>query len=388
MSGKGKRGLGNIRKLPSGRYQLRYTDPFGLPQSGGTFGTKALAEMELNRIQGSIERGTYHQAKAIKEGDTDPKTLTLMELGELWRAQRLNPRGQPLSPNTLAGYERDVRVVLQPLSTKRVREITSGLVAKWWKDNAPQARTTKTGKTRIVGGRNRNAAYKHLNTLMRYAIKQGWIVENPCDIEGANVYVPDEQPAVPDIKHVEIMLREAPEPMRTLIELAAWGGFRKGELLELRRKDIDHVKDDDGTTWLEVNVNRAVVWDKTKAIVRVPKTTGSKRKVSLPQRCNEGVLRYLNTIPINPDALLFSSSSIENTHWAEGTLDKRWRRIRALAGYEGTFHSLRGFAATQYGLTGATAIEIMSRFGHRNIKTAMRYQRTTGRENHLLKLIG
>lgn len=388
MASTGKRGLGSIRKLRSGRYQLRYTDPFGVQKGGGTFKTKALAEMELNRIQGAIERGSYQKALGIKHGDVDPKALTLASLGQYWREQRLNSRGQPLSPNTLAEYERIANTVLQPLSTKKIKEITSGMVSKWWLDNEPRTVTTAEGKTKTVGGRGRNAAYKHLNTLMKFALKQQWITENPCGIEGANIFVPDEAPAVPDLQQVEIMLEHAKEPIRTVIELAAWGGLRKGEILELRRKDIEQLTAEDGTTWIVLNVNRGVIWEGTESSVRIPKTKGSIRKVTLPQRANEGLLRHLKTIPINPEALLFSSNAITNEHWAEGTLDKRWRVARALAGYEGSFHSLRAFAATQYGLSGATVAELMDRFGHRNIHTAMRYQRTTGRENELLRKLG
>jgi integrase len=372
----GKRGLGTIRVLASGRYQLRYTDPNGRQKSGGTFGTKTAAERALANISQAIDNGTYRERQGVYEGDIDPRTLTLVDLGTYWRKLRRNRRGQPLSPNTLAEYERLVAVVLEPLSNRPVREITTGQVAKWWE---PESRRAP---------RQANAAYKHLNTLMKYAVKNHWLQENPCDIEGANVYVADQQPDVPTLEQVEIIEQVTAEPYRTAFALAAWGGLRKGEILELRRKDIERVKDDAGQTWLIVNISRGVVWDNREPQVRIPKTAGSIRKVTLPQRVNEIVTRHLASIPLQPDALLFSSDPQGKTHWAEWRINKPWERSRALAGYAGSFHSLRAFAATQYGLQGATVAELMDRLGHRNVKTAMRYQRTTGREMNLLTGMG
>jgi integrase len=371
-----KRGLGNIRPLPSGRYQLRYTDPNGNSKSAGTYGTKALAERALANISRAIDNGSYRERQGVYDGDLDPKTITLQELGTHWRRLRRNRRGQPLSPNTLADYERLVAVVLEPLSSKPIREITTGQIEKVWE---PESRRAP---------RQANAAYKHLNTLLTYAVRNHWLQENPCTIEGANVYVPDQQPDAPDLEQVEIIENETAEPFRTVVTIAAWGGLRKGEILELRRKDIEQVIDPAGATWLIVNISRGVVWDFGEALVRVPKTPGSIRKVTLPQRVNSILVKHLATIPINPEALLFSSDPQGTKHWPEWKINKPWGRARALAGYEGSFHSLRTFASTQYGLQGATLVEIMDRGGHRNARTAMRYQRTTGRETTLVAGMG
>ena len=56
-----ERGLGSIRKLPSGKYQVRFTDPNGNRRNARTtFATKAAAEFELTRIRGAVESGTWH----------------------------------------------------------------------------------------------------------------------------------------------------------------------------------------------------------------------------------------------------------------------------------------------------------------------------------------
>ena len=169
-----KRGIGSIRKLPSGRYQLRYTDPYGLRKTGPTtYRTRAQADHALLDIRNSIENGTYEARQAVEAGDVDPRTLTLEELGAYWRGVRLNRRGQSLRPSTLHEYERLIQNVLTPLKDKPVRTITAGQVERWWKPEHNKAPNQAS------------KAYKHLNTLMKYAQKRNWVTINPCDIEGA-----------------------------------------------------------------------------------------------------------------------------------------------------------------------------------------------------------
>lgn len=370
-----KRGLGSIRKLPSGRYQLRYTDPNGLPQSAGTFQTKALAEKRLNEIQYAIDSGTWEQKQAIVTGDIDPKTLTLAQLGDYWRTVRVSRRGQSLRPSTLREYERLVSNVLTPLKDKPVRSITAGQVETWW---APQHKKAPNQASK---------AYKHLNTLMKYALKRNWVTANPCDIDGASNYTPKKLPAVPSTEQVTIMLDVAPEPFRTIVALAVSAGLRKGELFALTREDIEVIKDGDSTR-VFVDVNKALTWDGRTEIVGETKSEGSVRIAELPEWANEFVIRHLATVPINPEALLFPRKPGSSLHWGKYQINPVWRSVREQAGYKGRFHSLRAYHLTQYGLTGATPVELMARGGHGDYKTALRYQRTTGRESDLLKKIG
>jgi integrase len=133
-----------------------------------------------------------------------------------------------------------------------------------------------------------------------------------------------------------------------------------------------------------VSITRGVIWQGTEAIVRPPKSRGSSRLVPLPQRANAIIKRHLAGVPADPEALLFPRGPGMDGHKGEHQIRTVWNFVRAQAGFSGRFHSLRAYAATEFGKTGATAIELMSRFGHRDVETAMRYQRTTGRELELL----
>lgn len=377
MTTKGtKRGIGSIRKLPSGKYQLRFTDPNGVRRTAETtYTTKAQAEHALLDIRRTIENGTYEARQAVQAGDIDPKTVTLAELGEYWRSLRVTRRGQSLRPSTLNEYARLMNNVLTPLKDKPVRTITLAQVEKWWSVERRKAPNQAS------------KAYKHLNTLMKYAIKRRWISNNPCDIEGASSYTPDKQPEVPTAEQVGIMLEVSPEPFRTMVALAVAGGLRKGEIYALTRGDIETVRDGDETR-VFVNVDKAVSWDGTNEIVGLTKSEGSVRVVQLPEWANEIITKHLTTIAINPEAILFPRKAGSSLHWGKYQINPLWRSVREQAGYTGRFHSLRAFHLTQYGLTGATNAEIQARGGHRDYATAARYQRATGRENELLKQIG
>jgi integrase len=368
-----RRSTGSIRKLPSGRYQVRYTDPDGSRQKAPrTFQTKAAAELELTRVLNSIDTGLWQSPTVKALTDFDPKAVTLRELAEHWRGLRVNRRGQPLSPNTLTEYARLVVNVLTPMADIPIRSITPQMVETWW---GPQRRRAPNQAAK---------AYKHLNTLLLWAVKRKLIPVNPCDIDGATSYTPDKVPDVPTAKQVEIMLDVAPDDFRAVLALAAYGGLRKGEIFELRRKDLKTVKTD-GETWVLINIDRGVIWQGKTAIVRPPKSPGSIRAIELPQRANAIIRKHLASIPTNPEALLFTRRRGSAEHWGAYQLEPVWRKVRAAAGFAGRFHSLRAYAATEFGKTGATSKELMDYFGHRHMDTAMRYQRTTGRERDLLR---
>lgn len=363
---------GSYRKLKSGKWQLRYTDPTGKQVSGGTYPTKQLAQLANSRIENSMAMGTYELELAVTQGDLDPKTVTLSKLAAHWRNVRVGKDGQPLSERTLREYERIVEVVLIEFKDVPLRTITTQQLERWLADK------------RKTAPRMANAAYKHLNTLMTYALKYHYIKQNPCNIEGGTTYRPDSEPDVPSKKQVQILIDSAPEPFNVLVALAAASGLRRGELLELRRKDFSEFEED-GQQWIRVSVSRAVVQIEKHHIVKRPKSRAGIRTLTLPPQINDLVTSHFRNIPISPEALLFANDRAHLKHWNESFVRSQWERLRPIANYPGTFHSFRAYAATQFGLTGATNREIQDRFGHSDFKTANRYQRSTGRETQLLR---
>lgn len=364
-----KRLKDGVRLLKSGKYQVRYTDPKSTRRSGGTFSTLALAERALRRIVVEIETGTWidpAQSSALN-GRT-----TLREVAEQFRNTRRNRQGRPLAPNTLHEYERYIEVVVPHLANKPINEITEFDIERWWSVDSRKSPTQTSH------------AYSHLKSVFSYARKKKLIRENPCDIEGASKFIPEKQPEIPTREQVEIFLNSSSPEYSLIISLASMGGLRKNEILNLTRADIIETRED-GETYYQVDINKGLSWVGGEIISRVPKTQKSIRVIPLPQAINHLLAQHLTKVGIHPEALLFPRNpSTPELYFTEHQLQRTWEKIRAVAGYRGSFHSLRAYALTRFAQLGATNQEIMDRGGHTDIRVAMKYQRSTGRERELI----
>ena len=359
----------SVRKFPSGKWQARYTDPEGLRRSLGTYQTKQAAERALREVLQNIDRGTWELTRDSFKAAQEGKALTLDQVAERYR--KLGTRGgKALSPRTLGEYERYLARDLMELQHSPIRSITRQQIESWW---------IEYGDKRSV---LRQRVYSHLKSVMRYASDSGFIAENPCKIRGAGsvqTRVPEVIATKAEAAHI---LEVSPPKLKALFAIALWGGLRKGELLELRRKDLEQL-DQLGYT---ISIQRAVVWlPKGLIQVREPKWS-SRRKVGLPGAISEVILSHLKAMgTIDPEALLFPYQNDFNEHYPNHALNRLWEKIRKETGYKGSIHSLRHFAGTSYGMTGATLREIMDRLGHSNTRTAMIYQKNSGRELELVQ---
>ena len=370
-----RRARGSVSRNRVGNWQVRYTDPYGVRRSAGTFQRKGDAEQALARTLTAIENNTWGVLDDTQADGLDPKTVTLRQASALYTASRVNRQGRTLSPYTAKEYPRLVDKALTIFADKPLKAITARDIERWW--------SKAHSETPAMASK----AYSHLKSVMKYALKRKWIRENPCDIEGASNYRPPVEPETPTDTEVALMLELAEEPLRTVVALAAHCGLRKGEILELRRKDITSQEGPNGETWWFVNVSRAVVWDgENNPIVSPPKTPGSVRILAVPKAggAERILLERLQTIAEHPDTLLVSKDKGGQEHWGRSMLNPRWQNLRAQAGYGGRFHSLRNYHLTWFAKQGATLREVMDRGGHSTPRMALRYQRSTGREISLL----
>ena len=358
-----------ITKKASGKWQARYTDPEGLRRSLGTYQTKLAAERALREVLQDIDRGTWELTRDSFRAAKEGKSLTLDQVAERYR--KLGTRGgKALSPRTLGEYERYLSRDLIAMQHSPIRSITRQKIESWW---------IEYGDTRSV---LRQRVYSHLNSVMRYALDSGFIAENPCRIRGAGSVQTRVAEVVATRTEAAAILEASPPKLKALFAIALWGGLRKGELLELRRKDLEY-HDQLGYT---ISIQRAVVWLPEGLIqVREPKWS-SRRKVALPGAISEVISSHLKTMEtIDPEGLLFPYQHDFNRHYPNHALNRLWEKIRNETGYRGSIHSLRHFAGTSYGMTGATLREIMDRLGHSNTRTAMLYQKNSGRELELVQ---
>lgn len=367
-------GTGSVRKLTSGRYQVRFTDQNGQRRSYGTFLNKKSANEALRHALIQVEQDTYQPEKVrqLKAG----KTITLEQAAKRYR--ELGTRGgKPLSPRTLFEYQCYISRDLAHLAKKPIAAITQDDVETWWLSVGE--RGTLSLRTKV---------YSHLKSVTGFALRKGWIAADPCQIRGGSQSPIVKTFSIPTVDQVKIIIENAPDDFKALFAIAAWGGLRKGELLELRRKDVSRININD-VVMFQVNVQRGIIWLPGGDVeVRLPKWE-STREVLLPQQVSDTLRAHLNKMPLDPETLLFPTHSKRPLdHLGNHKLNRVWYKLKECAGYDGSLHTLRSFAGTQYSIAGATLRETMVRLGHSSPAAAMRYQKNAGRENSLVSNLG
>ena len=111
--------FGNVRQLPSGRYQVRYTGSDGLQHTAPrTYGTKADANAYLATVQSDLVRETWKAPRHAR--------ITLGEFGRTWIDQR------PIKASTRERYRSawnlhiDPRIGVTRSATSPPRSCASG----------------------------------------------------------------------------------------------------------------------------------------------------------------------------------------------------------------------------------------------------------------------
>ena len=215
MGGRRRR-FGYVRKLPSGRYQASFIGPSGLRQTApSTFRTKTDADRWLAAAEADIVRGAW-----LNEG------LGRLPFGNYARAWL---RDHPtMGPRYRETCERNLRLHLAPLHDVPLRALTPAVAREW------HASALRGG-----GGRTSiQQSYRFLRAVMNTAVRDGAIVKNPCQISGAGTDRAKERPVATPAEVVALVEAITPR-YRAAVLLAAWCGLRRGEVLGLRREDID-----------------------------------------------------------------------------------------------------------------------------------------------------
>ncbi|UQE75943.1 site-specific integrase [Gordonia sp. PP30] len=151
--------------------------------------------------------------------------------------------------------------------------------------------------------------------------------------------------------------------------VAAWGGLRFGELIELRRKDV--VKDENGSTVLRIR--RACVRVENQMLVGSPKSEAGVRDVYLPPHVGALLAEHMkaNTGP-GPESLIFRSS--RGNRLDQSTFTAAFKKALPKGKETMRVHDLRHTGAVLAAQAGATVKELMHRIGHTTPTMAMNYQ--------------
>lgn len=349
----GRRDFGNVRKLPSGRWQARYYDTSGL-RHAKSFATKADAGRFLAGSRADLDRGDWFNPQAGE--------ISLAAYATQWLGNR-RVRGHPLAPRTRERYGSILQThILPTLGEVELRHLTVAAIRAWY------GRLTASG---APGPATLAKTYRLLHAICATAVYDELMARNPCTIPGASVESSPERP-IATMAEVNDLAAAVPARYRAMVLLATFCGLRFGEIAGLRRNRLDLL-----------HARVAVVedldeLDDGKLQRGEVKSEASRRVVSIPAAIVPELQEHLGRFAEpGSTGLIFVAAkggrlrrSNFRTVWVTAV-----RRAGLSEGFR--FHDLRHTGNTLAAATGASTKELMARMGHASPRAALIYQHAT-----------
>lgn len=347
-----KRSFGQITKLPSNRYRARYTGPDArLHNAPHTFDTRLDAEAWLTDERRLISSGTWMSPLARTAQRRAGRALTFADYANRWLEQR------DLKPRTRATYRSLLdRLILPTFAAVPLKEIGSEQVRDWYSSLDPSKKTLRAH------------AYGLLRAILETAVTDEKIAANPCHIRGAGTVKRARVIKPASLSELELLVTSLPAKYQLMALLGSWCALRFGELIELRRRDID-------LNNAVIHVRRGAVRANGKVIIDTPKSEAGVRDVAVPPHLVPFIREHVSANTSGGrDGLLFPAADGKST-LAPATLYRVYYRAREAAGRPDLrFHDLRHTGAVLAAQTGATLAELMGRLGHSTPGAALLYQ--------------
>lgn len=344
MAGRQRRSFGAVRKLPSKRFQASYLDPHGKRiNAPTTFTTRGDADAWLAIQRAAIETGSWRRPGS---------KLTVGEFGEQWLLER------DAKASTVYGNRLYFKRWIQPtFGTTALGELSTPMVRKWLQTFPADKPAAKVH------------AYRLFASMMRSAVEDGLLSENPVRVRGAATYTVKREGRVLSPAEVDKIAEAMPQHFRLGVHLAAYGALRIGEVLALRRRDVDLAR---GAVTVRETVNNG----KNLPRLTSPKTDASRRSVHVPSVLMADVRKHLEDhAAAGAAGHLFPSPVDSARPVTPGAWRLAFNRAVKKAGLEDVHpHDLRHTGLTWAAQTGATTGELMARAGHTTPTVAMKYQ--------------
>lgn len=345
----GKRVRGSFRRLPSGRWQVRYTGPDGLRHAmDDTYRTKADAEAAWSVLAAQMVTGRWVNPERAR--------ITFKKYAERWVQERAG-----LAPRTRELYKTLLRLHVVPvLGRVQMRHLGTETIRAWRQSRLDHG----------LGASTVAKAYRLVSAICSTAVDDDLLYRNPCRIKGAGSEAAEERPvlALPQV----FALADAITPRyRLLVLLAVFASLRWGELLGLTRSNVD-------LDSMTIHVRRSVSEVGGQLVVKGPKSAAGRRDVAIPSVLKAEIVKHLDAYAEpGPEGRVFTG--------AKGATPRRahfvsiWRDAKEGAGVRESvhFHDLRHTGNHLAASSGASTRELMSRMGHASMRAALIYQHAT-----------
>ena len=354
-----RRRFGSVRKRESGRYQVRYVGPDGLPRSAPeTFARKSDADRYLSLIESQMSRGEWI--------DPERGKVTVKDYAERWVAQRPN-----LRPRTVQLYTWLLRKHITPyLGAVPLGRVDTPMVRDW------RSQLLAAGVSESVTAK----CYRLLRAILMTAVNEDQAIRvNPCRIPKADQERAPERKVL-TVAQVFQLAGKMPERYRALILITTFGCLRWGEAVALQRADMDM---NTGT----VRVRQTFGEIRGQGLVLgPPKSRAGRRTVSIPSVVMPAIRTHLDSyVGAAEDAFVFTGES-GRPIW-RGNFNKlvKWSESVQAIGAPGLhFHDLRHTGNTLAARTGASLRDLMQRMGHDSPAAALIYQHASAEADRVI----
>ena len=333
---------------------LRVSAGQGLFSSVGDTGFEPDSSLTLETVLGlrkhALTANTWVSPAERTRAEHDP-TGTFGPYAERWL------RNRDLKPRTREHYRSLLdKAILPTFAHVPLKSVTPENVGDWWAD-LDKSRPTL-----------RAHAYSLLRTILGSAVQDRRLDANPCHIRGAGNVNRARHIEPATLTQLETLVSAMPQRYQPMVLLASWCALRFGELIELRRRDID-------LSHGVVKVRRGAVRAEGTVVIGDPKSDAGRRDVAVPPHLMPLLREHLSqSIVGGRDGLLFPAADGTST-LAPSTFYRSYYRAREAAGRPDLrFHDLRHTGAVLAAQTGATLAELMGRLGHSTPAAALRYQ--------------
>jgi len=317
---------------------------------------------QISRIfHGSLRDAKSARAELlveVKRGRHQGTSGTVDDLFGEWIVE-LRRKGR--AANTVRSYENMYRRNLQPtLGHRPVRSVTTKMLTDLY--GAHQERGMKPSTVRKI--------HATISSMMTQACRWGWIGVNPAQwAEPPQLSIA--APVVPTPVELDLLIKTAASSRRPeyarLLFLAATTGMRRGELLALRRSDIDHER-------RLLIVSRSLTDLSHDGVAEGPTKNRQTRRVALDARSLQVIADQLAmmerrtdglTVKLLSDCFLFSDALDGAAPWRPMMVTRYFGRLRSRLNLDHlSFKSLRRFMDTYGQDLGFAPAQVALRAGH------------------------
>jgi integrase len=312
-------------------------------------------------FRGSLREAKAARAELLTEVKRGRHTGTSGTVDDLFAEWIVELRRKGRAANTVRSYENMYRRNIQPtLGRRSVRSITTKMLTDLY--GAHQDRGMKPSTVRKI--------HATVSSMMTQACRWGWIGVNPAQW-AEPPQLPIAAPVVPTPVELDQLIQAAatsrrPEYARLLF-LAATTGMRRGELLALRRTDIDMERQ-------LLTVSRSLTDLSHEGVTEGPTKNRQIRRVALDSRSLGIITDQLAmmagrteglSVDLDTDCFLFSDALDGSEPWRPMMVTRYFGRLRSRLGLDHlSFKSLRRFMDTYGQDLGFAPAQVALRAGH------------------------